>query len=185
MTEECSQRCYARMTEWENFDEEIRIYEDEKRKVREAMLGLPLSTLRSKFISEMDGLQTDILHWFGSGDCPTEDVSRVLQIIEAMDDVTQMGFTRNAQLWESRKDVFAISVDNVKEIGGRTGLFSVANYEEGMSVMYRNGEPVRGGLCGPELCEDSNDSTLIHFINCKTCKRLDMGCFDKQEGEHG
>jgi len=179
-TEACRKYCYAALPEWPNFDEEIRILEDEKHEILNMMMSLPLHTLCHTFLSELDGLQTDILHWFGSGDCPTKYTDYVLSIVSEMDgDVTQMGFTRNIHLWEARKDIFALTVESISETEDREGLFAVADYANGTSIMYRNGTPTKGGYCGPEVCKDRIEEKLTHFINCQTCKRMSLGCFDR------
>ena len=178
-TTACRKHCYAALPEWPDFDEEIRVPEADKQMIRAKMLSLPISTLRWTLLAELDGLQTDILHWFGSGDCPRDNIDRVLRIIEAMDgDCVQMGFTRNEELWKARKDVFALTVESVEEICGREGLFSVSDFANGTSIMHRNGTPTRGGYCGPELCADRIEPRLTHFINCQACKRMRIGCFD-------
>lgn len=179
-TSKCRKHCYAALSEWPNFDEEIRIPEDEKQKIMETMLSMPISFLCDTLLADLDGLQTDVLHWFGSGDCPSKHTERVLKIIDGMwGQCTQMGFTRNIELWEARKDIFALTVESIEEAKNRDGLFAVADYKNGTSIMYRNKNPTRGGYCGPELCLDRIEQKLTHFINCKTCRRLRLGCFDR------
>lgn len=180
-TSKCKIHCYASLPKYPDFDEEILIDEDDKRQIYQVMLTRPIAWLRDALISELDGLQTDILHWFGSGDCSMTNVDRVLEIIAAMDGkCTQMGFTRNVALWNARKDIFALSVESEEQINGRDGLFAVTDYDNGTSVMFFNGSPTKGGRCGPELCTDQIESKLTHFINCKTCRRMKTGCFDRK-----
>jgi len=179
-TNTCNKHCYALLKKWPDFDEQIRIPERKKREIMNAMISFPISKIRDILLFDLDGLQTNILHWFGSGDCPTASLDRVTAIIKAMDgDCTQMGFTRNEKLWDKRKDIFALTVESKDEIKGRNGLFAVADYERGTSIMYRNGKQTRGGYCGPEICNDEREKRLAHFINCQTCKRLNLGCFDR------
>lgn len=176
----CRKFCYAGLPEWPDWDEEIRVPEVEKRDIYKTMMATPIRLLKEFILSDLDGLQTDILAWFASGDCPTKDIPRVIEIIEALDGTcTQMGFTRNETLWRARKDIFALSIETPSQIAGREGLFSVSDYAKGTSFMYRDGEPTRGGRCGPDLCSDKSDMSLSHFINCKTCRRLHAGCFDR------
>jgi len=59
-------------------------------------------------------------------------------------------------------------------------MFSVPNYEEGISVMCAGDYDVRGGLCGPVTCGDRVDSKLEHQINCRICSDLKFGCFDNR-----
>lgn len=177
-THACKKYCYAALNQWPDFDEELLISESEKNKIKEIMLRLPVHELKDRILFDLKGLQTNILHWFGSGDCPMQYMDRVIEIINAMDGYcVQMGFTRNQELWNMRKDVFALTVESVEMIDSREGLFSVSDYENGTSIMYRNGSPTRGGYCGPELCLDRLEPKLAHFINCKTCRRMNLGCF--------
>ena len=178
-SEQCLNYCYAALPEFPDFDEELRIPETEKSWIMEKFLYSSLPELIDTIVQEAGGLQTNILHWFGSGDCPTQHIERVLSIIKKVDDedIVQMGFTRNITLWEARRDIFALSVENVDDIAGRGGLFAVTDHSRGTSVMYRDNEKTQGGDCGPELCLDSTDDQAAHFINCKTCLRLGTGCF--------
>ena len=178
---QCKKYCYAALPEYPDFDEEIRITESDKLEIYKLFMTAPdITWLREEILRELDGLQTPILHWFGSGDCPTKDISRISDIIDSLkyDNIIQMGFTRNEALWEQHKAIFALSVDSEDQINGRAGLFSVADYKKGTSYMYNSNKPTRGGVCGPELCLDRMEHQLAHFINCRTCMRLKTGCFD-------
>jgi len=179
-TRQCEKYCYAALPEWPDFDEEIRINEEEKHDIYQLFIHSPINWLFDEVLAELDGLQTNILHWFGSGDCPSKDVDRVIEIIDRMRPtrVTQMGFTRNVKLWEQAKDIFAFTVESQNSIDGRDGLFAVADYKNGTSIMYSGDKPTRGGYCGPELCQDRIEEKLTHFINCQTCRRMKLGCFD-------
>lgn len=184
-TSSCIKSCYAALPDWPDFDEQIRIPEDEKREIYKIFVEAPVWWLVKEIMHELDGLQTHILHWFGSGDCQTKDTQRIIEIIEKVGsqcgwtEYTQMGFTRNVNLWEAKKDIFALTVETAEEIAGRDGMFSVPDYLNGTNKMYFNNLPTRGGLCGPELCHDRVEESLTHFIDCQICRRLKMGCFDR------
>ena len=182
-THNCRKYCYASLPEYPDFDEELLVSEEDKREIYEVFCDLPVKWIVEEILRELDGLQTDILHWFGSGDCMTKDMPKILDIINALDEspamITQMGFTRNVNLWEQRKDIFALTVESEEEINDRAGMFSVTDYVEGTSKMFCSQRPTRGGLCGPELCQDRIEKKLTHFINCQTCRRLKTGCFDR------
>lgn len=181
---ECLKNCYAALPRWPDFDEQLLIPEEEKKAIYSAILTSPIGNLVDTIIDELDGLQTNILHWFASGDCPMKDIGRVLEIIHEVasrdPEIIQMGFTRNRVLWQSRQDVFALTVDTREEARELDGMASVPDFKAGTSEMYYLGLPTRGGRCGPELCRDWTDRTLIHFINCQTCLRLQLGCFDRR-----
>lgn len=182
-TKRCIVNCYANVgadLEYPDYDEEILIPDNDKILIYQYFMGCPVEWICEKIKEELDGLQTPILHWFGSGDCLTKDIDRITQIINAMDNnIVQMGFTRNVQLWERHKDILALTVENVKNIAGRDGMFSVPNYTNQISKMYFCGKPTRGGLCGPIICRDRTEKALEHYINCRTCRRLQTGCFNK------
>ena len=178
-TKSCLKSCYAALPEWPDFDEEIRVSEDDKREIYTIFMTAPIWWLVSEMMRELDGLQTGILHWFASGDCQTKDINRVIEIINVMEQyaICQMGFTRNVNLWMEKPSIFALTVESVDAINEREGMFSVSDYVHGTSKMYFNNMPTRGGLCGPELCSDRMEAALTHFINCQICKRLGTGCF--------
>ena len=128
-------------------------------------------------------MQTNILSWFGSGDCETKHFKKIAGIILSLDtDIVQMGFTRNKKLWESFPDIFAFTVEKVEDIKRKKGMFSISNYREQVSVMYSPTHKVRGGHCGPVTCGDMTDTSLEHHINCQVCHKLKLGCYDRNRG---
>lgn len=177
----CEKYCYAALPEYPDFDEEIRIPESEKRDILRLFVNSPISWLIDEILIELDGLQTNILHWFGSGDCPSKYTERVIEIIGLLrsKNITQMGFTRNIELWEKEKGIFALTLESQRDICGRAGMFAITDYGKGTSIMFCGENPTRGGYCGPELCEDKLEEKLTHFINCKICLRKSLGCFCK------
>lgn len=182
-TSNCLHSCYAIDPNDVNFDEELRIPEEEKNKIKDYMLDNDYFGVRTKIIADLYGLQTSILHWFGSGDCPPEMVKKVSAVIDCMPPkVAQMGFTRNKELWERHKDIFVLTIESKDEATDKNALYSIPNYKEQVSVMYSPSYQVRGGYCGPLTCRDINreKGELEHYINCKTCLRLKAGCFDRR-----
>lgn len=182
-TPDCLDSCYAVDPNDANFDEDLKISEDEKQRIFNLFLSMNYEKLANRIVSELEGLQTTILHWFGSGDCPpdlTSFVSLVIRSIPA--NIIQMGFTRNKELWEKHKDIFALTIESEKEATDSEALYSIPNYKEQVSVMYSPKYEVRGGYCGPLTCRDirRDHKELEHYINCKTCLRLKTGCFDRR-----
>lgn len=177
----CLKYCYAKNPQYPQFDEEILIPESEKQEIYEFIMKEPIGFVVKRFLDELDGLQTDILHWFGTGDCMAVDTERVSQIIDAMPShVVQMGFTRNGKLWSNYKNIFALTIKNKEEAEGLHGIFSIPDYKQEISVMYSPDYEVNGGLCGPITCRDRLGRSPEHYINCRTCLRLKTGCFDKR-----
>lgn len=188
-TEDCTRLCYAIDPNDANFDEEVRISQDEKWKIYDYVMTAKKRTIISTILHELDGLQTPILHWFGSGDCLLKDTERVCEIIDILagqavvkDRVVQMGFTRNKKLWKKHKNIFALTVESKEEATDVDALYSIPNYKEQVSVMYSPRYQVVGGYCGPVTCRDIHRDRreLEHYINCRTCLRLKTGCFDRR-----
>jgi len=179
-TKLCSDMCYAIDPIDADFDEEVRISQDEKWEIYNYVMTAKKRTLVDRFLHELEGLQTPILHWFGSGDCLPKDIERISKLINLfVDRVIQMGFTRNKKLWEKHKNIFALTIEKKEDATDDDALYSIPNYEAQISVMYSPLYQVRGGFCGPVTCKDIN-GTLEHYINCRTCSRLKTGCFDRR-----
>lgn len=179
-TKECRKYCYAYNDSL--FDFESHIPEKEKQRIYDYIIKWYfVKTVCDRIVEELEGLQSPILHWFGTGDCMEKDTDRISSIIESMPDhVVQMGFTRNTKLWERHKDIFVLTIENREDIGDRDGMFSVSNFAEGISVMATKDYNVRGGYCGPITCRDLIESKLEHQINCQICHKLKIGCFDRR-----
>jgi len=178
-TKMCRKYCYAE--NYSHFDFETNISQEEKWKVYNFIINERISTVVEKFKQDLDGLQTPILHWFGTGDCMTKDLDRISILIESIPGyIVQMGFTRNIKLWERHKDIMALSIEDLSFAEGKDGLFSKPDYIEGTSQMYSSKYQVRGGFCGPFACKDLVDSSLAHFVNCQVCRKLKVGCFDRR-----
>lgn len=177
---DCLNHCYT--IEESYFEEETNIANEELWYIYNYFMEQPINKICDEIVKELDGLQTPILHWFGMGDCRTKDVDRMSKIINAIpNNIIQMGFTRNIKLWEKYKNIFALTVESMKETKNKEGLFSIPNYDEGISIIYSSKYTVRGGYCGPVTCKDFVDSKLEHFINCRVCYKLSTGCFDRRK----
>jgi len=183
-TPDCYHYCYAVDKEDLNFDEELRISKVEKRAIYNYFVTTNNKKLKSRIIRELDGLQTPILHWFGTGDCLNKDLPKISKLIDVLrgENVIQMGFTRNKKLWELHKDVFALSIDSKKEATDPNAMYSIPDYKKQISVMYCPSYQVVGGYCGALTCRDKDKSrtNLEHYINCRTCLRMKTGCFDRR-----
>ena len=182
-TKRCLRECYAVRGKFPNYDIEVAIPEEEKQIIYEYITERPVEWIVEKMVEELDGLQTPILHWFGSGDCLTKDIAKVSEIIEAVSpEITQMGFTRNVELWRRHKHIFALTVENKKSIpeesnGG--GMFSIPDYRKELTSMYSPERKTVVTDCGALVCKDLEDKAKEHYINCRSCKDLHMGCFDR------
>ena len=180
----CLQYCYAIEEVDINFDEDLRVTEVEKTAVKMYFINNGVEKICRKIIKELDGLQTPILHWFGTGDCPPDLRPKISSIIKTLPgDIVQMGFTRNRKLWKNHKDIFALTIEDETLATDLSALYSIPIYAEQTSVIYSPKYQVRGGYCGPLICTDVSRCTqgIDHYINCKTCLRLKTGCFHREE----
>jgi hypothetical protein len=179
-TKECRKYCYAADDTLYDFETNY-ISQDEMWEIYNCFMQWPIKKLVEKLLEDLDGLQTSILHWFGTGDCGTKNVGRISEIIKSVpESVIQMGFTRNEKLWEIWPDIFALTIEKIELAKNKSGMFSIPNYIEGTSQMYSPDYIVKGGYCGPFLCVDLIDSSLAHFINCQVCCQIKAGCFDRR-----
>lgn len=182
-TKNCLKNCYQLNPRYPDYDEEILISQNEKQLIYKFIIESDIETIFNKFKSELNGLQTPILHWFGSGDCLMKDLEKISLIIERIkkdENIIQMGFTRNVSLWNRFKDIFALTIEK-REDATESGMYSIPDYKNEQSVMFSPFYQVRGGLCGPISCDDMINSKLSHYINCKTCMRLKTGCYDRRQ----
>jgi hypothetical protein len=183
-TEACLKHCYV--NDRSDFDEELLVSKWDKKRIYQRVMEWDLQKLVALILSDLCGLQTRILHWFGTGDCLDKDVDRVSEVIEAVPaDVIQMGFTRNRKLWGRHKDILALTLEKFDPAPDPAAMYSVPDYENETSVMWCPSYDVRGGFCGPILCKDSDRhyADLTHYINCRTCYRRKLGCFDRRPVE--
>ena len=96
-TESCRKYCYV--VEDSLFDFESHVPQEEMKDIYEyIMWEQSIDRLCRKIELELEGLHTPILHWFGTGDCPTKDIDKISAIIDAMPEhIVQMGFTKNVE----------------------------------------------------------------------------------------
>ncbi len=177
----CRKHCYVKKSSL--FDWESTLDDSVRRETYKFVINESIQRVCSKIREDLSGLQTDILSWFGSGDCETKTIDKISGVIKAIqhsDNIIQMGFTRNEELWKRFPDIFALSIESVEEVNGRKGMFSISNYEAQVSVMYSPDHQVRGGHCGPVTCGDMTDMSLEHHLNCQICHELKLGCFDRR-----
>ena len=185
-TKECLKECYATQKKFPHYDIELAIPEEEKCTIYKYITERPIEWIIEKMVKELNGLQTSILHWFGSGDCLTKDVPRVSEIIEALlsSNITQMGFTRNVKLWRRHKDVFALTIENKRNLPEKSsGMFSIPDYREGAINIYSSDRDTMVADCGGygNNVGNKRDKSLEHYMNCRACKSLHTGCFDRME----
>lgn len=177
----CLDECYAQTDN--EFDEQLRVSQETKQKVLAVLLYWRTSYIIRRITEELKELRTNILHWFGTGDCRDDLTQKVSGLIRAMpDSVVQMGFTRNRAIWQLHPDVFALTIEDKKEATDSRAMYAIPDYDGLTSVMYCPSYQVQGGYCGPYLCRDQDRTRrdLDHYINCQTCCRRRLGCFDRR-----
>lgn len=181
-TKQCMVQCYAMGLKDKNYDIELLISEEEKQWIYNQFITRNVSWLTHKIVEELDGLQTPILHWFGSGDVLDKDIDRISLLVSYFNNhgIEQIGFTRNIEFWKQHKGIFALTVESLEEAKriDINGFYSIPDYRKQETVMCSPSAKVRGGYCGPMSCDDLEDEELNHYINCRACRRLNTGCFD-------
>lgn len=131
----CLESCYTQENSidggYGEFDDEIRISIDEKKEIYFRFMETPVVGLCDEIERLLDGLQTHLLHWFGSGDCTEHDRPRIQTIVDEMrkrSGVVQMGFTRNLRFWEANKDILALTIENEDDAPDTDAIYSVPDY---------------------------------------------------------
>ncbi len=186
-TEQCLKYCCAK-GDFE-YDEEIHISHEEKEVIHETFMAtMPIDWILDEIVKELDGLQTTLLYWFGAGDCMTKDLKRICELIDKMPGgIVQMGFTRNVDLWKRYKRIFALTLDNEEDIGKREGLFALPDYKHtttNLRLKTHQRSGYRGFSCSAVwVTEKGVDKKIKHYANCRTCYRLNFGCFDEDRND--
>ena len=102
-TDKCIKHCYQINPRFPNYDEEIRISDGDKILIYNFVTEQPAWLISDTIVKELDGLQTPILHWFGSGDCLNRDVDKISQII-----TERGGVVSSVEQWGKRKLAYPI-----------------------------------------------------------------------------
>ena len=90
-TKNCEKHCYTK--NYSHFDFETNISEEEKWKIYKIFMQKSVRIIVREIENNLDGLQTPILHWFGTGDCMIKDMEKISDIINAIPGyIVQMGF---------------------------------------------------------------------------------------------
>jgi hypothetical protein len=178
-TKECLKFCCAK---WGyDHDDEYRVSPKDKQEIYNAFIGRSYFDICDTILKEMEGLQTNILTWFVSGDCMKKDIPRLSKIIRMLSehsDIYQNGFSKNADLFYKIQELERVhivhTIDSKKSIGlGAAKIFAVCDYDHGITNLYTK-ECIYAGGCGPSEYKIKN---LTIASNCKTCLRLKKGCF--------
>lgn len=146
-----------------------------------------------KIAEEVKEMQTEVLYWFASGDCPSEFTERIVHIIEGLSFIipAQMGFTRNQELWEGTN---RLKVDDVRlaltlERPYRSklqsmlslGTIAVPNYNTGNIKLYRCNQSQTS--CGAGIVYVKKlGETIKRKADCGNCFKERVGCF--QDANH-
>ena len=180
-TRECLKFCCAK---WDiDHNEEYRISIGDKKAIYKEFINKPIFDLCSKILREMKELQTNILHWFASGDCMDKDVERIENIITLLNhhsSIYQNGFTKNGNLisattFTDRVRIIYTVPTKTDIHEGSNRIYAVCKYDHGDTILYTS-ETINAGHCG------SAEYRLkrLKFVNdCRTCLRLKKGCFTK------
>ena len=178
-TKECLKYCCAN---WGiDHNEEYRVLDKEKQLIYKEFINKPIFDLCSKILKEMKELRCDILNWFTSGDCMDKDIERISTIMKLLKEnssIYQNGFTKNGELFGKIYNLNRVhivhTVKSRSEIGmGCAKIFAVCDYNHGTTKLYTQ-QQIDIGSCGSVEFKIKN----LKFVNdCRTCLRLQKGCF--------
>lgn len=147
-----------------------------------------------KIVKEVKELNSDILYWFASGDCPSEFTSRIAYIIEGLSYIipVQIGFTRNQELWEktNRLDNVRIALTLEKPYKSKLqrmsslGTIAIPNYNTGNIKLYRCTQSHTS--CGAGIVYVKKlGETIKKKADCSNCFKEKIGCFQDFEIKGG
>lgn len=200
-TETCLVKCIALKDKGD--DNKIRVSQQVKKSIHNFFVTKSTMEVCFKIVEEMGKMQTNVLHWFMSGDCMPEDEKKMIDIIETLwknTEIVQIGFTRNERFWNEIRYrsniVFTCEYKNslnTKEIFkdnyGR--IFAIPNYENATTNLYivdKSKGATRACGCGTTVTDyDYYGVTLKDSrpTNCAQCLKLKRGCFYKQRIRKG
>jgi len=164
----------------------------------------PMDEIIKRIISEMTEMDTKILYWFASGDCPRKLTQKLSELIIRLSKeyvMTQQGFTRNKKLWQSFKGSdnirFCLTIENEDKISNideedKEGtLFAVPNYETGnvkiigfpWVISKPQFEYHCGSLFNPAYRNKTHtyyERTVLEVSKCYDCQK----CYNEKKGCH-
>ena len=172
-TEICLKECSAVA----NFGifEEYHISKRDKKSILKFIQQESLSSIAAQILKDLDGLQTTILYWFATGDCMSNNTDKIDDIIclfNAFDDIQQIGFTRNQNLWSEFYNQLCLTIDKSEHKISRAGHYAIPNYKTKEIEIVIN-ERISYG-CGGGVTKKNK---FLHEANCKICLRKKVGCF--------
>ena len=129
-----------------------------------------------------------LLYWFWSGDCPSRLTVKVNQVQKQLSlaDVTQIGFTRNIELWRLSQSIPNIRIvltieseDRVESLAEEGRLVGVPDYTKETVRIYLDGTYHAicgdGWLgCGSHWLEECGE---VYEAICSKCYKAMRGCF--------
>jgi len=177
----CLKHCHAIVDRAREYDEETQVTEEEKWHIYRLTMNRPPYVVAAQIMTDLEGLQTPVLHWFASGDCPPCDETRFMQIVELIPRyIGQVGYTRSRSLWRRNKDIFTLTVETRAEMN-ESGRYAIPDYATETTYIESPDRRIRGSVCGPHFKEaDPQEGLPEHYLSCRACWRLKSGCFDRR-----
>lgn len=198
-TEQCLRECAA----FKNASESNKIPYDEKVRIYKRVTEASIFGVCSSFVDQLSRCEPPrLLYWFASGDCPSKHQDRISTIMKYLSEqgVTQVGFTRNIDLWEETHELkgtkFVLTVEDEADIDNKirkSGLYAVPNYKTGRVRVIRNTwvvkEPRYEYHCPPPVAFGRpyrnkpraywrKDTVNPEFhADCRICLNEAIGCF--------
>jgi len=137
-----SQKCLYECAAFKNGNYDNSIPYETKRRIYTEILNEPINRLIPRIVKEMTKMDTKILYWFASGDCPRKLTLKLSELIIRLSEkyvMTQQGFTRNKKLWQllngrHHNIRFCLTIeseDKIAEKDKEGTLFAIPNYKTG------------------------------------------------------
>jgi len=180
-TESCLQHCHALVDKHNGYDEETRIPESEKWRIYSWVMSHSADQVASQFMSDLEGLQTPVLHWFASGDCPPGDETHIIAIMGLLPAwIGQVAYTRSRPLWVRNKNIITLTVESEDEMT-EPGRYAIPDYKTEITYIKRPDRKIRAGVCAPYYTHaDPEEGLPEHYLSCRACWRYNSGCFDRR-----
>ncbi|KKM67396.1 hypothetical protein LCGC14_1471530 [marine sediment metagenome] len=199
-TDICLKKC---VVVWDQkYDEEYCVPKEERIEIYQAFRDWDENTLSAQIFKEMQELQTNILHWFASGDCTSLIEDKIVKIISILwneGNVIHHGFTRNRHFWDrvNFSTNIVLTCEKIEDIPDiHDHIYAVPNYQKKITYLYHHGEGNTkhfvGGGCGggyytydivTKKLDIPCDINEVMSVNCKRCYKRKEGCFYEPKDE--
>jgi len=195
--------CLCQCAAFKNATENNKIPYEKKEAAYKFITTKKYNDVVVEILKELHAINSRILYWNASGDCPDANTKRVSHLVEILSEcgIVQMGFTRNFDLWNNVRELSNVHMvltvesfndvpDDWKDIG-EENIFAYPDYKTGETVLflydweyrepryeYRCGTLSTGGQ--PTRCKGHGSYVFKEIethSRCDICYEKKLGCF--------